>query len=90
MHLRVLSQKTILYFLSSLEESDPKLFVADEGSFVHWLGQGDCYDAFSLIRLVQHNWLEHLYEIGGMPLSMGFMKESMLNRRPEYPFHNMI
>ena len=49
MHLRVLSQKTILDFLNSLGESDLKLSVVDGGSFVHWLGQGDRYGAFSLI-----------------------------------------
>ena len=56
MHLRVLSQKTILNFLNALGESDLKLSVVDEGSFVRWSSQVDCHDAFSLIRsLVQHN-----------------------------------
>ena len=54
MHLRLLSQKTILDFLNSLGESDLKLSVADEGSFVCWLGQGDRYGAFSLI-VVSYN-----------------------------------
>ena len=34
-------------FPNSLGESGLKLFVADEGNFVCWLGQGDHYDAFS-------------------------------------------
>ena len=49
MHLRVPSQKTTLNFLNSLGESDLKLSVEDEGSFMHWLGQGDRHGAFSLI-----------------------------------------
>ena len=49
MHLRVLSQKTIIDFLNSLGESDSKLSVENEGSFMRWLSQDDRYDAFSLI-----------------------------------------
>ena len=54
MHLRVLSQKTILDILNSLGESDLKSSAVDEGSFVRWLGQGDRYGAFSLI-VVSYN-----------------------------------
>ena len=48
MHLRVPSQTKTLSFLNSLGESGLKLFVADEGGFVRWLGQGELYDALSL------------------------------------------
>ena len=64
MHLRVLSQKMILDFLNSLGGSDLKFYVVDEGSFGRWLAQGDLYDDSSLIRLVQHNWLEQLCNYG--------------------------
>ena len=64
MHLRVPCQTTIMNFLNSLGELGLKLSVADEGSFVRWLGQGDRYNAFSLIRLVLHNWLEQLCKYG--------------------------
>ena len=53
MHLRVLSQTVPPNFLNSLRESGSKLSAGDEGGFMHWLGQGDRYAAFSLICPVQ-------------------------------------
>ena len=64
MHLCVPSQMTTPKFLNLLGESGLKLSIGDEGGFVCWLGQGDRYDAFSLIHLVQHNWLEQIFKYG--------------------------
>ena len=46
------SQMAIPNFLNSLGESGLKLYVADEDRFARWLGQGNFYDALSLIVVV--------------------------------------